>query len=455
MPRIWTGCCLAETDGGHRPGQGKNNSRAVAARLLRQLAQGRSLSDLLDRGLSGVEERDVGLVKEFCFGVARWRLRLEEIADRLLKRPLKERDGDVRALILVGLYQLLYMRVAPHAALSETVEAARALKKPWTAGLINAVLRRFLREREGLLEAVDRLPTARYAHPVWLLTALQQAWPGNWEALVDEANSRPPMSLRVNLSRVSRGDYIEQLAQAGVVATPVDAVPSAVVLDKPVDATSLVGFAAGMVSVQDAGAQLAAGLLDMQTGQHILDACAAPGGKTGHLLETAPAGVSVTAVDVDAGRLRRLQENLDRLRLSADVQVGNAASPDGEWARKRYDRILMDVPCSATGVIRRHPDIKWLRRAEDISSLTVVQARILDAVWPLLKPGGMLLYATCSLLPEENHEQVARCLEKYRDVVSLQIEAPWGHSCQPGRQTLPGEATMDGFYYARLQKTAR
>jgi 16S rRNA (cytosine967-C5)-methyltransferase len=262
------------------------------------------------------------------------------------------------------------------------------------------------------------------------------------------------MTLRVNLSRVTRGDYIKRLAQTGVSAAPVEAVPSAVVLDQPVDASALPGFAAGMVSVQDAGAQLAAGLLDLRPGQRVLDTCAAPGGKTGHLLEVAPAGVTVTALDVDAGRQQRLLENLKRLRLTADVQVGDAAKPDGEWAQRYYDRILMDVPCSATGVIRRHPDIKWLRRPGDIPSLAAVQARILDAIWPLLKPGGMLLYATCSLLPEENQLQMARCLESFRDAHSLQIEASWGHSCGHGRQTLPGEATMDGFYYARLQKAA-
>ena len=415
--------------------------------------QGQSLADLLDRGLSGIAERDVGLVKELCFGVARWRFRLEEIASRLLSRPLKERDGDVRALILVGLYQLLFTRIASHAALAETVEAVRVLKKPWAAGLVNAVLRRFLREREQLQAAVDEVPAARYAHPDWLLRALQRAWPQDWQKVVAAANTRPPMSLRVNLTRISRNEYIDRLAEVDVSASPVEAVPSALVLDRPLAAASLPGFAEGLVSVQDAGAQLAAMLLDMGQGQQVLDACAAPGGKTGHLLEMAPAGVAVTAVDVDPGRLDRLRENLERLRLSAEVQVGDAGAPAGKWAERRYDRILLDVPCSATGVIRRHPDIKSLRRAEDIHALASGQARILDAIWPLLRPGGMLLYATCSLLPEENQDQVARCLEQYSDAVITQIDALWGHCRQPGRQTLPGELTMDGFFYARLRKT--
>ena len=432
--------------------QASPNPRASAARLLQQLQSGRSLSELLAGDIKGVGERDRALVKAICFGVARWWQRLDALANLLLERPLKSRDADIRALILIGLYQLQYTRVAPHAALAETVEAARVLKKPWAAGLVNALLRRFQRQSKTLLAAADRSQTARYAHPEWLLQALQRAWPRHWQAMVDAANCQPPMSLRVNLARISRSDYFQCLKQAGIAARPIQGVPSGVVLDRAMDVAALPGFSDGLVSVQDGGAQLAAPLLDLRPGQRVLDACAAPGGKTGHILELAPPGVLLTAVDIDFQRLQRVRENLHRLGLTADIATGDAASPQGAWAELRYDRILLDVPCSACGVIRRHPDIKLLRKATDIAALAQMQERILDAAWPLLKPGGMLLYATCSLLPEENQDQVRHFLERQEDAMELPVDATWGHACRPGRQTLPGEATMDGFYYARLLK---
>ena len=452
MRMPWTGCCLVETPTPARARQLHLNPRAVAARLLQRLQSGHSLTELLAGDLEGCAERDRALVKALCFGVARWWPRLDWIAGNLLQRPLKARDADIRALILIGLYQLEYTRVAPHAALAETVEAARVLRKPWAAGLVNALLRRFQRQRKALLADADRTPLARYAHPDWLLQAVRQAWPAHWQRLLDAANEQPPMTLRVNLSRTTRAAYFRLLLQAKLPARPIEAVPSAVVLDRPVDVADLPGFTEGLVSVQDGGAQLAAGLLDLRPGQRILDACAAPGGKTGHILESAPPGVSVTALDIDARRLQRVRENLDRLRLQANVELGDAARPSGAWAAIRYQRILLDVPCSASGVIRRHPDIKLLRKAEDIPALAASQSQILDAVWPLLEPGGMLLYATCSLLPEENQEQLRHFLARHGDARDLPIGENWGHPCQPGRQTLPGEATMDGFYYARLGK---
>ncbi len=419
---------------------------------MQQLSAGRSLSELLAGAPGNVPPRDLGLLKEFCFGTARWWLRLAPLAGLLLKHPLKPRDGDIHALILLGLYQLEYMRVAPHAAVAETVEAVRILDKPWAAALVNGVLRRFQRERETLLARVDRDPSARHAHPQWLMEALQKEWPDRWEVLVDAANHRPPMTLRVNLARISRQTYFERLQQASLSARPVPGIPSAAVLDQPMDAIDLPGFTQGLVSVQDAGAQLAAGLLDLQRGQRVLDVCAAPGGKSTHLLESAPGGVTLTAVDIDARRIARVRENLERLGLKAEIQVGDATHPAGPWAERHYQRILLDVPCSATGVIRRHPDIKLLRKAGDIPSLAAQQSRILDTIWPLLQSGGMLLYATCSLLPEENREQVKRFLAATKDAREKPIDGTWGHACEFGRQTLPGEDTMDGFYYACLQK---
>ncbi|WP_321529193.1 16S rRNA (cytosine(967)-C(5))-methyltransferase RsmB [Sedimenticola selenatireducens] len=426
------------------------NPRVAAARLLRQLADGRSISDLLEQGLEAVSPRDRGLVKEFCFGVARWRPRLERIAGQLLSKPIKPKEGEVQALILLGLYQLIYMRVAPHAAVAETVEAARLLRKAWAVGLINALLRRFQRERETLLALADADPLGRYAMPGWLLERIRTDWPEHWEAILQATNCHPPMSLRVNLATNNREQYLSLLAASGIEAAPIPHVPSGLVLDTPMDAEALPGFTEGRVSVQDGGAQLAAVLLDLQAGQQVLDACAAPGGKSGHIMEAA--AVQLTAMDLDQRRLERVRQNLQRLGVTAAVVQGDAAKPQGAWADRQYDRILLDVPCSATGVIRRHPDIKLLRRAQDIPALVKIQGEILRAVWPLLKPGGLLLYATCSLLSDENEEQVRRFLEQAPDARERVIMADWGR-CRPvGRQTLPGEATMDGFYYACLEK---
>lgn len=446
---IWQGTILVEYRGKAVEG---GNPRVVAARLLRQLADGRSISDLLEGALDEVAPRDRGLVQEFCFGVARRWGRLEAISRLLVSKPIKPREGEVRALILLGLYQLIYMRIAPHAAVAETVEAARLLNKKWAVGLINAVLRRFQRESESLLSQVDRVDEARYATPAWLLSHLQQAWPEQWRDIVEAANTHPPMSLRVNLSRISREAYLQQLQQVKIEATPIAYTEAGLWLAKPVDVSQLPGFADGLVSVQDGGAQLAAQLLDPQTGERLLDACAAPGGKSCHLLERVAEGIDLTAVDIDQQRLGRIEQNLQRLGLTARVTVGDASAPAGDWAEGIYDRILLDVPCSATGVIRRHPDIKLLRRAGDIATLVATQQRILQAVWPLLRRGGMLLYATCSLLPEENDLQVARFLAEQSDAREQEIKADWGHRRPVGRQTLPGEETMDGFFYACLEK---
>jgi len=437
---------------GGRPGQARGkNLRALAARLVWQMEKGRSLSDLFATELDGIAPRDRALVKQICFGVARWWPQLEVLGQQLLARPLKARDGEVKALIYVGLYQLLHMRTADHAAVKETVDAARSPRRPWAPGLVNGVLRRFQREQTALLEAIEPNPGARYALPGWLLGRLQRAWPDHWVGIAEACQGHPPMSLRVNLRKVSRQDYAARLAQALIPSRPIAHVPSALILDRPMAVEALPGFDQGEVSVQDGGAQLAAGLMDLQPGQRVLDACAAPGGKTCHMLESVQA-LSVVAVDIDAQRLQRVEENLRRIGLRAELCQGDAARPEGPWAEARYDRILLDVPCSATGVMRRHPDIKLLRRDEDIATLVALQAKILDAIWPLLKPGGMLLYATCSLLPDENFQQVERFLERQREARVRPIDAEWGHAMPVGRQTLPGEAAMDGFYYACLEK---
>lgn len=377
--------------------------------------------------------------------------RLAYLAAQLLNKPLKRKDLDVQQLILIGLYQLIYLKVPAHAAVAETVAATRLLGKDWAAGLVNALLRSFQRSAEQLLAQADADPVARYAHPAWWLSQLQTDWPTHWQAILDANNQRPPMTLRVNAQRSSRDEYAARLRAAGVVAHPVPHAPQALTLEKPVDVAQLPGFNDGAVSVQDAAAQLAAPLLELAPGQRVLDACAAPGGKTAHLLESEP-WLHVQALDSDAQRLARVRDTLTRLHLAADLRHGDAASPSDWWDGQAFDRILLDAPCSGSGVIRRHPDIKLLRTAQDIVTLAQQQRRLLDALWPLMARGGILLYATCSVLMAENQHNLARFLAAHSDARELPIGADWGHAQTPGRQRLPGENAMDGFYYARLMK---
>lgn len=453
---MWMGQHLAERKRKQRVKGGKqrfnSSPRALAARIINQVTGGRSLSDLLRRELEKTGPEHRPLVQELCYGVMRWYPRLDALLLQLLERPLKAKDGDVRALILMGCYQLLYMRVADHAAVTETVEAAKALGKPWAAGLVNGVLRRLQREQDALLAGLADNPVATNAYPAWLLDMIKTAWPEQWQSIIEASNQRPPMCLRVNLSRQSRDNYAERLDNQGISSSVIADVPTALVLERPQDVLELPGFKDGDISVQDAGAQMAAELLDLQPGQQVLDACAAPGGKSCHILEKESGLASLVSIDVDAGRLERVGENLQRLGLSAELFQGDASAPQGGWSQRQYERILLDVPCSATGVIRRHPDIKQLRRKEDIPALVSLQGQILDAIWPLLAPGGKLLYCTCSLLPDENDIQVTQFLQRHPDAKESPIEAAWGHARSCGRQILPGEESMDGFYYALLEK---
>ncbi len=429
------------------------NPRAVAARVLQRVITGqRSLADVLEPALQRLPADRRPLAQELVFGALRWYGRLDAVAARLLARPMRDKDGDVRALLLIGLYQCLEMRVPDHAAVSETVAAVGDLGKGWARGLLNAVLRRFLRERDQLLEAVDAEDAARLAHPPWLLDALRRDWPDDWEAIAAGNNARAPMTLRVNRRLTDPDTYIEALAEMGVRGRRHAIAPDAVVLEQPLPVERLPGFAEGRVSVQDAAAQIAACLLDAGPGQRVLDLCAAPGGKTAHILERCPEVATLTAVDVDADRLERVSENLRRLKLRADVLAGDAAQPSEWWDGRPYDRILLDAPCSASGVIRRHPDIKMLRRAEDIATLAATQGAVLQAAWELLVPGGRLVYATCSVLRDENAGVIAAFLERNADARIEPLALPCGRESGAGRQILPGEQDMDGFYYASVAK---
>ena len=484
MPAAWTASCLSDArvpagcpprvrTSRERPKKRRGSDtsgaavRASAAQVVHAVrAEGQSLTAAIEAAAPGFDERDAALLQAMSFGALRLLPRLDAVTAQLLARPLQRGDLILKDLMAVGLFQLMSMRIPEHATVAATVGAARTLGRPRAAGLINAMLRRFQRERQTLLARIAEDQAARWLFPNWLLKRLRDAWPEHWQAIVDACNEQPPMTLRVNRLRASTRDYAELLASNGLSARPLPHLSDALMLDRPVPTRSLPGFAEGLVSVQDGSAQLAAVLLDAQGGERVLDACAAPGGKTAHILERSGefgggqrsdsrgAGALVTAIDADAERLETLRRNLERLGLSATVAVADAAHASLGWPGAPYQGILLDAPCSATGVIRRHPDIKWLRRDTDIAALCHMQRVMLDALWPLLAPGGRMLYATCSVLPQENDHQIRAFLERQTDAVERPIDAAWGLARDPGRQLLPESGAGDGFYYALLEKTA-
>ena len=432
------------------------NVRAQAARCITAvIGEHESLTMALELSRSVVAPRDIGLLYEISFGVMRHYYQLYNLARLLLSKNLKPRDKDVLALILVGLYQLIYMRIPNHAALNETVSGTKSLNKPWARGLVNALLRRYLRESEDLLQKVHDKPEVDAEMPEWLAQRLKKAWPEEWPQIREASQSHPPMSLRVNRACIDRDSYLELLKAEGLWAEPIEPTPAGLQLEQPVNVDKLPGFEQGKVSVQDAAAQLASELLAPMGGERVLDACAAPGGKTAALLEYSAANgekLNVVAWDNSEQRLERLNDGLTRLSLKAEVACVDVSDASEMENIAAFDRILLDAPCSATGVIRRHPDIKLLRRETDIVSLAKTQAKMLDVLWPILKPGGRLLYATCSILPDENVQQIDSFLARQTEASEVIIEAGWGTAQKYGRQILPGQQDMDGFYYALLEK---
>ncbi|MGH8449530.1 16S rRNA (cytosine(967)-C(5))-methyltransferase RsmB [Pseudomonas sp.] len=431
------------------------NPRLAAAKALAAVLNGKaSLNSSLPTQLDKVEDRDRGFTQDLAFGTARWQPRLSALAAKLLQKPFKAADADVEALLLVGLYQLLYTRVPAHAAIGETVGCADKLKKPWAKALLNAVLRRAQRESEALLVELEHDPVVRTAHPRWLQKSLKAFWPEQWEAICAANNAHPPMILRVNRRHHSRDAYLQLLTGAGINATPCVYSVDGIVLEEATDVRSLPGFAEGWISVQDEAAQLAADLLDLAPGQRVLDACCAPGGKTCHILEVEKDLAGVVAVDLEAKRLVRVRENLARLGLSAELIAADGRDTATWWDGKPFQRILLDAPCSATGVIRRHPDIKLTRQPDDIAALAVLQGELLDAMWPTLEVGGILLYATCSTLPTENTEVIEAFLARTSGARELDLATTAGIKQPHGRQLLAQEGGHDGFYYAKLIKIA-
>ena len=432
--------------------------RATAAEVVNDVVSvGRSLDAALAKNEKQVAEDDRSLLRLLCYGTLRHHWRLMFYVGALLDRPLRARDSVITELLAVGLYQLNDTRIPDHAVVSQTVEAARQLRRPKLAPLVNAILRRALRDRIFENEPSDE--SAVHDHPVWILDALMADWPEDWREIVAANNARAPMWLRVNPACGTAADYQIRLEEDGIESELLEGAAQAVRLVDPQPVEALPGFGAGHVSVQDAAAQLAAPcLLDGVTGR-VLDACAAPGGKTGHLLEVAGGQIEVTAVDISSARLVSVRENLDRLGFNATLIAADASKPSEWWDGEPFNAILLDAPCSASGVIRRHPDIKHLRRATDIPELARLQASLLETLWPLLAPGGRLLYVTCSVLAAENDEVVARFLKTTNDAREDDVlqnnnirDLMRDKAC--GHQILPGTAGLDGFYYAGLKKVS-
>jgi 16S rRNA (cytosine967-C5)-methyltransferase len=420
--------------------------RALAARLNAEVVtHGRSLA-ALDLEGTDVAARDLPLLRAMLAESLRWHHRFEWQLGELLDRPLKRGEGVLAALLRIGLTQLQALRIPDHAAVSATVDAAPELGLARARGLVNAVLRRYLRERDSLTDRGEAVPVARFSHPEWLIAAVSIDWPDDFEAILAANNAPPPLWLRVNRRKVSRTNYLGLLEQAEIEAVIHADCDDAVLIAEPRPVDELPGFREGLVSVQDASAQRAVDLLGLSPGQRVLDACAAPGGKAAHMLERVPDLGELVALDRDAGRLRQVRENLERLGLNATLVAGDACEPDSWFDGPQFDRVLIDAPCSATGVIRRHPDIKLLRRPDDIRELATIQGRMLDALWPLLKPGGLMVYATCSVLKSENTDVT----EAFADRTADAALAPFG--ADRHYQLKPGQSNADGFYYACLGK---
>ncbi len=425
----------------------KKNERLQALRILTHVLQDKT--PLLHFMQASADLSP--LSKELCFGVCRQYYRLQALADCLVnKRP---KQMDIWVCLLMGLYQLHYLRIPDYAVVKETVGLLTPIKKTWAKGLVNAVLRSYCREQDALLTRLTDDTAFIYGHPDWLVNKIKLAWPEHWQEILLANDAHPPMSLRVNQARGSTQAYLTRLDTAGIDATAHAYSSEGIRLTTPCDVNELPGFMAGEVSVQDEAAQLASSLLTLEPGLRLLDACCAPGGKTCHILELQPDLSACMALDIEKSRLSRVQENLNRLSLSANLIQGDALKPDTWWDGLPFDRILLDAPCSATGVIRRHPDIKLLRTEADIANIVQLQQDLLVALWPLLAPGGLMVYATCSIMPEENERQVAQFIDQQTDCQFLASDKPWGHSTGHGWQVLPGEHNMDGFFYSVLKKT--
>jgi 16S rRNA (cytosine967-C5)-methyltransferase len=428
--------------------------RALATKTLYKLQTQKISLTLL---LSPYKQRsDFPLLQEITYGTCRWFFLLEWVLGQLMDKSLRSKDGDVKSLLLIGLYQLRFMDLPDYAVINETVTASAKLKKPWSRGLINGVLRSYLRQSEAIDAALACAPPfTALSMPQWLIDRVMNDWPTHAASYFDAANQRPPMVLRVNKAQTQPVEYLAALTEKGIDAKTGQLASSAIYLAKATSVKDLPGFDEGLVSVQDESSQLIPELLQLAPGQRVLDACAAPGGKTCHILESQPQLGSMTAIELVAGRAAKIQENLTRLKLKAEVKVADANALDSWWDGQTFDRILLDAPCSATGILRRHPDIKVLRTPENIAELNTLQAQLLASIWECLKPGGLLLYTTCSVLKAENELIVAKFLKSTLDAKYEGITADWGVECEFGRQLLPAAVDgPDGFFFSLLRKVS-
>lgn len=437
------------------------NIRATAAAVLYQIVKnGHSVSDELPFVLARIQnKRDQSFLQALVYGTCRFYFQLHAIAQFLLEKPLKAKDFDLYCLILIGLYQLSDMRVPEHAAVAETVAATAFFKKTWAKHWVNALLRNFIRRRKECEKAIQSDLAAVYAHPPWMIEQLQRDWPHHWQAILTENNNKPPFALRINQQMISRSDYIQQYLdnkknkknEKNETCAILPETSQGIILEPPQPVDTLPGFKEGMISVQDGASQLAATLLQLEPHQRVLDACAAPGGKAAHILELQPL-VKLLAIDQDSQRLQAVIDHFKRLHLKGDCKVSDVSMIQGWWDGQLFDRILLDAPCSASGVIRRHPDIKILRRQTDIAQLAERQAHLLKTLWPLLRPDGILVYTTCSVFLAENVNILTAFLAEEPSANEDPIQSTWGLPCTVGRQILPGMHRMDGFYFARLRK---
>jgi 16S rRNA (cytosine967-C5)-methyltransferase len=435
--------------------------RAVAAEITDAVVSGgQSLDAAIARNETRVVVQDRSLLRMLCYGSLRHHWRLQGWIDQLISKPLRQRDRVINALLAIGLYQIAEMRIPDHAVVSATVEAARQLRRPKLAGLVNACLRRFV--RDGLMATEPADAPSEWNHPPWLIERIRTDWPDDWRTILTANNERAPMWLRVNSSRVTAEEYLQRLQESGAEADLLAGIPDAVRLKEPQAVENLPGFAAGDASVQDAAAQLAArwllhDLLPHKATVRVLDACAAPGGKSGHLLEIGGEAISLLAVDSDATRVASISNNLQRLGRDASILTADVSQAEEWWDGEMFDGILLDAPCSASGVIRRHPDIKLLRREGDVVNLAACQRSMLEALWPTLVVGGTLLYATCSVIAAENDEVISDFLAAHSDAAENDV-LPNNNIRDlmrrraRGYQILPGTAGLDGFYYAALRK---
>lgn len=427
--------------------------RVVAVSVITEVLQKKiPLNTVLQTYKQKCAKTDQGFLQALCFGTLRWYPRLKYFVNKLLEHPLKSKDLDLMNLLCMGIFQLEKMRTPDHAAVSTTVETARKLNKTWAVKLVNAVLRNFLRQKDTLQSEIKNNEEAFTAHPAWLLHEIKKDWPKDWVAIIEENNAAPPLSLRINKLQNTREQYLQKLKMQGIEAHPISGTDFGIIIESPTDVLSLPGFLQGEFSVQDGAAQLAMDLLMPEPGVRVLDCCSAPGGKLTHLLETVQ-NIEVTAVDISKDRIDLIHDNLKRLRLNAIVLQADANQIETWWDKKLFDRILCDASCSATGVIRRHPEIKLLRTKEDIVRGAQEQLKLLEAVWPILKNNGILLYATCSILAAENENVINKFLSLHKDAKIEPIELSVGKTLELGHQILPGQNEMDGFYYARLRKT--